>query len=193
MLGKRSINFLVVVLSSLFASFVTSQQSTEPELLVLPDWFHTIESPITRSHLHRSFALLTSGRCKHLYFDLGTNVAIQIRKLYEPHLFPGSPVHSIFQRLYNRNQEEGQGYVRTDVCTFGFEANPLWTSPLQTIESEYIKRGFPIVIFTEPAVHSHGRNISFYMEPAEDVKNREWGASLKAWHENMTEGDIYKA
>ena len=171
---------------------VSGQLPTEPEL-TLPDWFHAIESPTTRSHLHRSFTLLNSGRCKHIYLDLGTNVGVQIRKLYEPHLFPGSPVLPIFQKLYNRNEEEGQGFVRTNVCTFGFEANPQWTSELQAIESEYTKRGFPVVMFTETAVHSHGRNISFFMEPAEDVINREWGASLNAWHDNMTAGDMVKA
>ena len=117
-------------------------------------------------------------------------MGVQIRKLYEPHFYPGAPVHPIFQKLFNVGEEEGQGFVRTNVCTFGFEPNPLWTSTLQAIESEYIKRGFPVVIFTETAVHSHGRNISFFMEPAEDVKNREWGASLGEWHDNMTQGDI---
>ena len=45
-------------------------------------------------------ALFASGHCEHAYIDVGTNVGVQIRKLYEPHLYPGATVHSKFDRVF---------------------------------------------------------------------------------------------
>ena len=38
--------------------------------------------------------------CRHVYLDMGTNTGIQIRKLYEPHLFPNASVLSIFDKFF---------------------------------------------------------------------------------------------
>ena len=38
--------------------------------------------------------------CRHVYLDMGTNIGIQIRKLYEPHLFPDALVLPIFDKFF---------------------------------------------------------------------------------------------
>ena len=38
--------------------------------------------------------------CRHVYLDMGTNRGIQIRKLYEPHLFPNAKVLPIFDKFF---------------------------------------------------------------------------------------------
>ena len=38
--------------------------------------------------------------CQHVYLDMGTNTGIQIRKLYEPHLFPNALVLPIFDKFF---------------------------------------------------------------------------------------------
>ena len=37
---------------------------------------------------------------RHVFLDLGTNTGVQIRKLYEPHLFPNASVLPIFDKFF---------------------------------------------------------------------------------------------
>ena len=38
--------------------------------------------------------------CRHVFLDMGTNTGVQIRKLYEPHLFPNASVLPIFDKFF---------------------------------------------------------------------------------------------
>ena len=38
--------------------------------------------------------------CRHIYLDMGTNSGVQIRKLYQPHLFPNASVLPIFDKFF---------------------------------------------------------------------------------------------
>ena len=64
----------------------------------------------------------TFDHCYHVYLDVGSNVGIQIRKLYEPHLFtdPIPPVEECFTRMFGSPEERNM----KEICTFGFEPNP---------------------------------------------------------------------
>ena len=43
--------------------------------------------------------------CLHVFLDLGSNRGVQIRKLYEPHVFPLAPVQPLYQRFFGRPEE----------------------------------------------------------------------------------------
>ena len=55
--------------------------------------------------------------CRHVYIDMGTNIGIQIRKLYEPHLYKDALILQYFSEIF-QNDTSG-------VCSVGFEANPV--------------------------------------------------------------------
>ena len=38
--------------------------------------------------------------CYHVYLDMGTNLGVQIRKLYQPHLFPNATVLPVFEKYF---------------------------------------------------------------------------------------------
>ena len=38
--------------------------------------------------------------CQHVYLDMGTNTGVQIRKLYQPELYPDAPIHPVFERYF---------------------------------------------------------------------------------------------
>ena len=38
--------------------------------------------------------------CYHVYLDMGTNLGVQIRKLYQPHLFPNATVLPVFDKYF---------------------------------------------------------------------------------------------
>ena len=58
--------------------------------------------------------------CQHVYLDVGSNIGVQVRKLYQPELFPNASVLEVFDgafgRMANRNLSQ--------LCAVGFEPNP---------------------------------------------------------------------
>jgi len=82
--------------------------------------------------------------CHHVYLDLGTHIGIQIRKIYEPHLFPVSPVLPVLEKYF--------GTSRSSVCSVGFEPNPAFTGKLVNLESHYNSCGLNVTINTESGV-----------------------------------------
>jgi len=109
--------------------------------------------------------------CQYIYIDLGTNIGIQIRKLYEPFLYPNAFVFPLFQQIFGNHTRE--------VCSIGFEANPAHDSYLKQFENYCLKRKWRVKIFTSTAVSISNKNVSFYTQPANILYNQ-WGSSLRA-------------
>jgi len=95
--------------------------------------------------------------CAMVYIDMGTNRGTQIRKLYEPYLFPGNPIEPYFQKYF--------GNDRRNVCTFGFEPNPLHTKHLTALSRVYGRRGNRVVM-NFSAVSVENGHAQFYTDPA---------------------------
>ncbi|CAF1043650.1 unnamed protein product [Rotaria sp. Silwood1] len=109
--------------------------------------------------------------CRYVYIDLGTNIGIQIRKLYEPHLYPNAHVLPLFKQIFENHSNE--------VCSVGFEANPLHENYLKEFENYCLKHNWRVKIFTSTAVSIIEKNLTFYIEPGNEANNQ-WGASLEA-------------
>lgn len=79
--------------------------------------------------------------CLYVYVDVGSNRGIQVRKLFEPHLFPGAPLINIFDAYFgpygSRNQSE--------VCAVGFEPNPEHGPVLTATTEAYQKCGWRVM------------------------------------------------
>lgn len=133
--------------------------------------------------LHHQKKRMADG-CQHVYVDMGSNVGHQIRKLYQPELYLGNPTEEIFQRFF------GQGIDRNGVCAFGFEANPLHTRQLQSLESHLTGLRRRLRIFTSQAVSVADGPVRFYQDPGAKEHNQ-WGGSLHtdtlSDKENLTE------
>lgn len=110
-----------------------------------------------------------------IYLDVGTNVAVQIRKLYEPEQFPGAKVIPVFDKFFGRNRKK--------VCAVGFEPNSVHTAYLKTANAYFRKYSMPAYVFTEIAVWSHRGNTTFFTDPLAPKNRHEWGASLALWHD----------
>ena len=128
--------------------------------------------------------------CYHVYLDVGTHVGIQvfievnqkhfcyinfdllqIRKLFEPRLYPGAPIHSVFDRYFHRN-EENMPYI----CVVGFEPNPKHEEWLNHLQSAYGQCGWRTHIFTRGAVSNTEGYTFFYSD--NDFGNLEWGGTI---------------
>ena len=75
--------------------------------------------------------LIEGGQCEHFYLDVGTNVGVQLRKLFEPHLYPHAEIHDKFNRVFGR----AIGGTRCNVCAIGVEPNPRHAARLQTLQA----------------------------------------------------------
>jgi len=72
--------------------------------------------------------------CLHLYFDFSTNVGIEIRKLFEPELYPGSEIIPIFDSYFGNAFERR---IPGAVCAIGVEPNIAHEERLKRLESSY--------------------------------------------------------
>ena len=63
--------------------------------------------------------------CYHVYLDVGSNIGVQVRKLYEPDLYKDAPFVQLFKEGFGSIQERRKHPEVTDtVCAVGFEPNP---------------------------------------------------------------------
>ncbi|UJR11445.1 hypothetical protein I4U23_015624 [Adineta vaga] len=108
--------------------------------------------------------------CRFVYIDMGTNIGIQIRKLYEPQLYPNSTISPLFARMF--------GTYTKQVCSVGFEANPVHDVYLKMFENYCLRNKYRVKIFTSTAVSITNESQAFYTQP-NDTLYHQWGSSLQ--------------
>jgi len=83
--------------------------------------------------------------CRHVFLDLGGNLGIQARKLFEPDKYPKRkkhirPCYSIIDEFDNYF---GDKHIRRkDVCVIGFEPNPSHFARLRELAERYTLLGY---------------------------------------------------
>ena len=82
---------------------------------------------------HAPVVSLEVPTCSGFYIDLGTNIGVQVRKLFEPGRYPGAAIAAKFDKLF--------GARRGQVCAIGFEPNPLHWQRLRRLETEMMSVG----------------------------------------------------
>jgi hypothetical protein len=100
--------------------------------------------------------------CRYVYFDVGSNIGVQVRKLFEPERYPNALILQHFNRNfgspdYRRSKDSG-------VCAFGFEANPSHAERLKKLEKCYQKMGWRVHFFAPGAVGTENGNVTFYSD-----------------------------
>ena len=117
--------------------------------------------------------------CRHVFLDVGANIGIQTRKLYEP---------DAYVRKDGSEHEKSHNFSwvaafqsafddRRRVCSFAFEANERHTTRLKSLQACYKRQGYRAHFFTETAAADKNGNLSFYRDPVFASK-QEWAASL---------------
>ena len=114
--------------------------------------------------------------CFHVYLDVGSNIGVQIRKLYEPRLYPEAHVHRIFNSVFSPAEVREDKNYPLSICAIGFEPNPHHTQYLKEIETSYRKCGWRVWFYTETAVSNREGTATFYTDA--DNKHLEWGSGI---------------
>lgn len=105
--------------------------------------------------------------CRHVYLDFGSNLGVQVRKLFEGNRYPGAKYVEHFDRLFGPLYERQKpGHV----CAFGVEANPQHNRRLKHIEGCYNKFGWRTV-FLAPRFVSNVDDtaVRFYVDNDDDT------------------------
>jgi hypothetical protein len=90
--------------------------------------------------------------CHHVFLDVGANIGVNIRKLFEPEKYPNATIakHKNFMRLMGTPQQRAQPGA---LCAFGFEANKRHAKRLARLAACYATKGWR-VLFLPFAVDS---------------------------------------
>ena len=76
--------------------------------------------------------------CRDFYFDVGSNVGVQVRKLFEPEKYRGARVLPLFDRIFG---DAGARRANPGLCAIGFEGNIEHVPKLRRIEACCCSRG----------------------------------------------------
>lgn len=124
---------------------------------------------------------ISRDTCSHVYIDMGSNIGVQFRKLYQPEHYPGAKILPVFNSSFGVN--------RRTVCSIGFEANHKHSSRLLHLQNAYRQASYPCFIFTNTAVWVQNGYMTFYDDPTAPPQVHEWGASLVHRAANATGTD----
>ena len=83
--------------------------------------------------------LLERFNCSHVYFDMGANIGVQIRKLHEATLYPHAPAVRLFDATFGPAPH-------CDVCAIAIEPNPRHALRLAQLKENYHRVGVLVLI-----------------------------------------------
>jgi cell division protein FtsL len=131
---------------------------------------------LTMRHMPRAIeeASKTAGfsHCRQVYLDVGSNIGVQVRKLFEPSRYPHAEVLPLFDQYFGVRRQSQQ------LCAIGVELNPSHTARLRALEEHYRhKCNYSVHFLTETAAANHNGTVDFWSDG--DLGNLEWGASTR--------------
>lgn len=109
--------------------------------------------------------------CRHLYLDIGSNIGVQVRKLFQPTLYRNAPVLKLFDNYFGPAAQR-----RQEVCAIGVEGNPHRTANLTRLQDCYNRLGWRTMFLTETLFGTENGTRAFYSDL--DNAHVEWGSSI---------------
>jgi Methyltransferase FkbM domain len=116
--------------------------------------------------------------CYHVFLDVGANIGVHGRFLFEPAKYPDSPYSVPLFR-----DQFGDHRSNEDFCVFEVEANPKHWPRLDNVSQAYQKMGWRYHVVKAAAGDKHG-TMSFHHQ--NDEKDSEWGFSVN----KLPEGNV---
>lgn len=96
--------------------------------------------------------------CKHVFVDVGANIGMHARFLFEPEAYPKSAYVRLFRRLLGHKQNE--------TCAIEIEPNPLHAARHRALQARYRSKGRSYV-YLQRAVAAGAENLTFFLNPQE--------------------------
>ena len=105
--------------------------------------------------------------CYHIFMDVGANIGVHNRFLFEPHLYPKSQSRRHFQTKLGAN------FDNRDICAFAFEPNPVHGPRWEKLSQAYQAMGWRLYIMNAGVSDTNG-TLAFYHVDKKGA-NSEWG------------------
>lgn len=132
------------------------------------------------------------SHCKFLYVDIGSNIGVQIRKLFEPASYPEAKVLPVFNEHFGTANARGKPSAESGICAIGLEANPQFEERLRTVEKHHRENGWNTKFFVPRIVsNDDNSNMTFYVDGR--ASKNHWGSSTnkaQAQASSSKEGEI---
>jgi hypothetical protein len=109
--------------------------------------------------------------CYDVYVDLGTNIGVQIRKVFEPAHYPRALVGPRFEEYLGDAESR-----RHLTCAFGFEPNVHHEAALQAVQDAYNMQGWRTHILTRVGAGTTAAWADFRSD--NDTAHMEWGGKV---------------
>ncbi|KAL3940447.1 MAG: hypothetical protein SGARI_000963 [Bacillariaceae sp.] len=111
--------------------------------------------------------------CYHIFLDVGANIGVHGRFLYEPHLYPKTRASvPLFEQKYGGDRSN------EDYCVFEVEANPAHWPTIENKSRAYAAMGWRYELIRAAAMDKNG-TMNFYHD--NDEAHNEWAFSLTDW------------
>jgi len=94
--------------------------------------------------------------CRSIYLDVGSNIGVQVRKLFEPGLYPTAPVLTLFEKHFGSPAERCAPAAVSGICALGIEANPDQQNRLRQIETAYTAKGWHVHFYPVAVAYDDG-------------------------------------
>jgi len=94
--------------------------------------------------------------CKKIFLDVGCNIGVNVRKLYEPKKYLGAKLLPFFQRHFGEPAWRRSPANHSGLCALGFEPNHDHKDRLKSIEKSYLENGWHVHFYPYAAWSSDG-------------------------------------
>merc|ERR1719244_1343871 len=81
--------------------------------------------------------------CLHVFLTAGSSKALPIRKLYEPNMFPLSPMQPFYEELFGTSDSRNQ----KETCTVTFEPSDAFVAEKQSLSRSYDSCGIKVKVY----------------------------------------------
>jgi len=115
--------------------------------------------------------------CAMIYLDVGSNIGVQVRKLFEPERYPGAPALKLFDATFGVVQDRQLPSTATGLCALGLEPNPAHRAHLQQLQENYTAKGWNVHFYPFAAWKDEGK---LMFDEATQPDTESWGAKLTA-------------
>eukprot|EP00747_Dinoflagellata_sp_TGD_P221249 gnl/TRDRNA2_/TRDRNA2_93104_c0_seq2.p1 gnl/TRDRNA2_/TRDRNA2_93104_c0~~gnl/TRDRNA2_/TRDRNA2_93104_c0_seq2.p1 ORF type:complete len:331 (+),score=43.27 gnl/TRDRNA2_/TRDRNA2_93104_c0_seq2:1-993(+) len=103
--------------------------------------------------------------CQHVYLDMGANLGVQVRKLFQPAEYQGANISKVFDKYFGGPDNRSKPSLESGICAIGIEANPHWVGRLKAVEEFSRRHEWHVQFLVPRVVHDvEGENITFWID-----------------------------
>ncbi len=124
--------------------------------------------------------------CRHIFLDVGSNRGVQIRKLFQPALFPSAPIVNHFEEMFGADEDRSAGWGDR-VCAVAFEPNPRHAEELTRLAEHYrAECGYRVLVYDNTAVVGDGAEHAWFDAATDDGDSLALGGHIIGQQEKGT-------